>query len=596
MARLPTKLRTYRALGVRNVARVAAYRFGLKTGLHPVLRIAAERPEGPFFRASEAALPFAPREDWRETMPWFGHASRALDGAPPDWHRSYETGEHASADAPWHQLPDFDPALGDIKAVWEASRFDWAIAMATRAAAGEGGDLDRLNVWLADWIAKNTPFIGPNWKCGQEASLRLLHLALCAVILEQDGDSEPALLDFVALSCRRIAPTMSYAIAQANNHGTSEAAALFVGGSWLARHGRSEGQRWARVGFKWLDERAATLILPDGSFSQSSIVYHRFMLDTYVFATLWARRHELAPLAEATHTRLARATRWLHAMAQPESGDAPNLGPNDGSRLFALTDGPYRDFRPTLQAASALFLDARAIDAGGPWDRMLDLFGEARPDTVLEEASTTHFTDGGFGVLREGRAMALLRFARFPFRPAQADVMHVDLWVGETNVLRDDGSYSYAADTRFGSSTMHNAVTFDGREPMPRVSRFLWGDWPHAETSTDARSITARHRDANGNTHVRTLSLSSDSMTVEDDFSGEAETATLRWRLLPGDWALEDGVARLGEVEIRIEGVPPDAISIETSEESRHYFERTVVPVLTARAPMSATLVTTVSF
>src|SRR5690606_3787232 len=104
--------------------------------------------------------------------------------------------------------------------------------------------LDRLNAWLADWLAANPPYRGPNWKCGQESSLRLLHLAAAAIVLDQSGRPLPGLLDLVALSLRRIAPTRAYAIAQNNNHGTSEAAALFVGGSWLAAAGRAEGARW----------------------------------------------------------------------------------------------------------------------------------------------------------------------------------------------------------------------------------------------------------------------------------------------------------------------------------------------------------------
>ena len=37
----------------------------------------------------------------------------------------------------------------------------------------------------------------------------------------------------ITLHLVRIAATLPYAIAQDNNHGTSEAAALFIGGAWL---------------------------------------------------------------------------------------------------------------------------------------------------------------------------------------------------------------------------------------------------------------------------------------------------------------------------------------------------------------------------
>ena len=40
----------------------------------------------------------------------------------------------------WHRLweiPDFDPSVGDIKGIWEASRFDWVVWFALRDLAGD---------------------------------------------------------------------------------------------------------------------------------------------------------------------------------------------------------------------------------------------------------------------------------------------------------------------------------------------------------------------------------------------------------------------------------------------------------------------------
>ena len=132
-------------------------------------------------------------------------------------------------------------------------------AMAQRATAGEESEFRRLQAWLGDWVRNNPPYLGPNWKCGQEVSLRVLPLAATARLFGQVADASAPLLDLVRLHLRRIAPTIQYAVAQDNNHGTSEAAALFVGGSWLSSAGYPEGKRWMRMGTRWLDERAAVL-------------------------------------------------------------------------------------------------------------------------------------------------------------------------------------------------------------------------------------------------------------------------------------------------------------------------------------------------
>ena len=94
---------------------------------------------------------------------------------------------------PWWQIPDFDPRVGDIKTIWEASRFDWVLTCAQHACHGDPVGVERLNTWLADWVANNPPYLGPNWKCGQEASIRVIHLAVAALILDQHRRSMPAL-------------------------------------------------------------------------------------------------------------------------------------------------------------------------------------------------------------------------------------------------------------------------------------------------------------------------------------------------------------------------------------------------------------------
>ena len=75
---------------------------------------------------------------------------------------------------------------GDIKLIWEQSRMDWVLAFAQRARNGDQKSLGRLNTWLVHWLEKNPPYFGANWKCGQEASIRVIHLCCAALILGQE--------------------------------------------------------------------------------------------------------------------------------------------------------------------------------------------------------------------------------------------------------------------------------------------------------------------------------------------------------------------------------------------------------------------------
>lgn len=603
MSGLRSKAQTILGLGLLNLFRVAGYRIGVRSGLHPVRRIRASTPIGPFFLdvepgGSRAATPAEP-------VLLFSRWSATAAGDPPDWLADPLTGKGVDrAERPWWLIPDFNPAVGDIKRIWELSRLDWAPRLARRARSEGAGKSDRLERWVADWVARNPPYFGPNWKCGQEASIRVMNLAMTALLLGQADEPTPGMLDLIEVHLRRIAPTIQYAVAQDNNHGTSEAAALFIGGAWLADHGRSGGAGWERTGRRWLEERAKRLIGPAGGFSQYSLNYHRLMLDTLAMSEIWRQRLHRAPFSSQWHGRVQAATEWLRHMINPWNGDGPNVGANDGARLLQITETDYRDYRPTVQLAAALFLDRRAYDSG-PWSDGLALLGVETPTKQLPAAGSRVDDDTGFAVLARDDAKAVLRYPRFCFRPSQADALHLDLWVGTENLLRDGGSLTYAdaqAVEYFGGVSSHNTIQFDGRDQMPRLGRFLFADWlrtsdlePLCETS-DAVAFSAAYQDGAGATHLRRVRLETDGMVVTDDISGFSQSAVLRWRLAPGDWSLLDGL-RLGSGDrmISLSATAP-IIRCELLEgrESRHYLEETPLPVLEVEVAAPCVLTTDV--
>jgi hypothetical protein len=602
MSRRLTQARTFARLGPASIARVAAYRLGLKSGWHPVQRLVATVAQPPFFRAVETLGPKAdPNRTWDESLRWFGWRRAPLPDGAPDWFANpFSNTAQPDTSCDWWRIPDF--CTGDIKGLWELSRMDWAVAWATTAACGDALALERLNLWLTDWASSNRPYKGPNWKCGQEASIRVMHLVAAAWVLGQDQTPESGLVDLLRTHLQRIAPTMSYAIGQQNNHGTSEAAALFIGGSFLAGHD-PRADAWARKGRRWLEERAAILIEPDGSFSQYSVIYHRVMLDTYAFAEAWRRHRNLPEFSDRLRARLAAATGWLHAMTDSQSGDAPNIGANDGARLLQLTSTDYRDFRPSVQLAAALFLGGDAYGQG-PWTSPLRWL-EVPEGKPLTSAISTSFDHGGYHVLRRGQAVAVLRYPRFRFRPSQADALHVDLWHNGINLLRDAGTYSYNAKGAdwFSSTSAHNTIEFDGRNQMSRLGRFLFADWLKAEAVTpvsfdgNAASAGAAYSDALGARHHRAITLSAEGLICRDTVSGSFDVASLRWRLLPGEWRIDGNIVRNGHysLSIEIEGVPIRP-TLSTTIESRYYQHKTEIQEICFSVCQPAKIVTKVVF
>lgn len=579
-------------LGFRNLVRVFVYKSLCRMGAGPLAIKAARLPDGAFFNETRVASTLtavgAPPA-WR----LFGWKEWP-NGECPDWFlNAFNQTHYLDSDKPWWQLSDFSNATGDIKCIWEWSRWDWVLLLAQRAAySGDTDSIRQINRWLNDWVSKNPAYFGPNWKCGQEASIRLIHIAFAAFVLDDFRQPQPALRALVRQHLQRIAPTVIYAIAQDNNHGTSEAAALFVAGSWLSilAPDDSEAERWMKQGRALLNERAERLILLDGTFSQYSSNYHRLMLDTLSMAEWWRRLLNQAPFSEGFYRQAIAASRWLHALVDPENGDAPNLGANDGALLLPVTSLDYRDYRPSVQLASALFLNCRAYSEPSV-DQLCRWLGVSVPEKLLSTSTSQDFCDGGLVLLRNQDARAYLRYPRFRFRPSHADCMHVDLWVNGVNLLRDGGTYSYNTSPNhqryFPGTESHNTVEFDGRDQMPRLSRFLFGAWPSAVIESPLEVIdgvstwAGSYCDWLGARHSRSLTLRQRQLTVVDHVSGFERCAVLRWRLLPGGWRLEGNTVKNDQFAVKIEAEDDELlIRLSSGFESRYYHQVTALPVI----------------
>lgn len=425
------------------------------------------------------------------------YGGRWIDtGWPAAWRRNPETGYEHPREVHWSAISDHDVAAGDIKDVWEASRFGWVYTL-LRALVVTGEDRYAEAFWeaLADWIIENPPNCGPNWSCGQEASIRAVAVLFALRTL---GAHPSATAERVALARRllratgdRVAATIGYAASQRNNHMISEAACLFTLGvvfpSW------SPARRWRRQGWRHLQAAVADQFYPDGTYAQHSVTYQRLAVQTLCWALVVARESG-AQLPATAIAAVQRSVSLLHALQDPTSGYLPNLGSNDGVLLLPLSTCDYRDFRPALQTASVLVGQGRRYEPGS-WDEEgLWLLGQGflgADDEPPPQPARVVAPDGGLLVTRGPRSLAMLRIApAWRHRPAQADDCHVDVWLDGVEVAGDPGTYRYTAlppwDNGLAVSRVHNTVTIDGGDRYRRLGRFLSTDWPRTRVLLDA--------------------------------------------------------------------------------------------------------------
>ena len=496
-------------------------------------------------------------------MRYFEHT--VLDaGYPPRWNRNAVTGQEAPADRHWSQISDF--GFGDIKVIWEPGRFGFAFTL-MRAYWRTGDARYAEAFWrlVEDWHAHNPPNLGPQWKCGQETSLRVLAWCFGLYGSLHSPAATPArvalMAQMIAASGARIEANFDFALSQRNNHGISEALGLWTIGVLFSE--LKPAARWAEQGRKALEVQARELIYDDGAFSQHSVNYQRLMLHDYAWAL---RLGDVLgqPFSAGLRARVARSAELLYQLQDLASGATPYFGQNDGALVLPLSSCDARDFRPVVAALVYLAAGTRRYPSG-PWDEdLLWLFGPSALDAPIEAPAQTDLAapEGGCYTLRSASGFAFMRCGSFRHRPSQADLLHVDLWQRGQNVALDAGTYSYNApapwDNVLAGSAFHNTVTVDGLDQMERAGRFLWLPWARATARCQLRSAAGALAYWEGEhdgysrlkdpvSHRRAVvQLGAEHWLVLDSLtSAAAHRYRLHWLLADAPWQWDEAAGRL---------------------------------------------------
>ena len=502
LMRLPMALKAAWELGPQQAFWYAVYQSGLRSGQTRRATPAAAYPvidaplRSPFTLPERSALAallgdqagslIAEAEEiLHGQVRLFGGPPVPLQLAPPDASRHWA--DYEGRPQTW--------GVEDIKLLWEPARFGWVYPLG-RAYVLTGDERFPAGFWqhLETFLKANPPNQGPNWTSGQEVALRLLALLFAACAFSRSEQTTPErarrLAGVVAAHAARIPPTLSYARAQQNNHRVSEALGLYAAGWAIPNHPKA--QKWLQTGWQELNRALQRQIQPDGTYTQHSLNYHRLMLHDALQGALFVRRYPLK-----TAQRLAAAAQWLLAQVDPLSGDAPNLGSNDGANILPLAAGGFRDYRPAAQAAARAFIGYPAYPPG-PWDETGLWLGQD-----LHEQRANPATPHSPAVLRlaSHNSWASLRAVKFRGRPSHADQLHVELWWRGENIALDPGTFRYTAadpwDNSLAQTFVHNTVEVNEQNQMQRAGRFLWLDWAQARVLNmrhfGVRAVAAQH-------------------------------------------------------------------------------------------------------
>lgn len=453
----------------------------------------------------------------------------------------------------WTEIPDYSQESGDIKDVWEKSRFSYLLTILRYDYHFDIDCARFLFEEMENWITANPLNTGPNYRCSQEISIRVFNW-LFALYYYQNSpllteERFKLILTSIYGQLQHVFANINFSrIAVRNNHAITETLCLYVAG--LLFPFMPEAAVWKSKGKAWFEEEINYQIYDDGTFLQFSMNYHRVAVQLFNLAFAVAKRND-EQFDASVYDRADKSLQFLVACMEPSSGNLPNYGANDGALFFPLTDAVYRDYRPQLNTLSVLLhgvnLFNDAVIQEDKWWHSETV--NAFDSSSVERTGLFRFESGGYYIIKEKRSLTFIRCGNHKDRPSQADNLHVDIWIDGINVLRDAGSYKYNTTPEnikfFMGTQSHNTVMLNSYDQMEKASRFVWLNWSSAKSATltemDDRfvfegEIRAFNQVAKNQFHRRKLTKYKNQLTWEiEDETGPVIDLAMKQIWNPGD-------------------------------------------------------------
>ncbi len=413
-----------------------------------------------------------------------------------DWITNPESGFKYDPSKHWSRIADYSKEAGDIKYVWEKSRFSYLYDVTRYDYHFNEDCADFVFSEILSWIDVNPINCGPNYRCSQEISLRVLNWTFALYYYRNSSSLTEKVFDKIQFAIywqmHHVYHNINFSrIAVRNNHAITETLALYLVGLLYPQFPGSE--KWKQKGKSWFEEEIAYQIYEDGTFLQFSMNYHRVVIQLLTWAIVLAEKNNES-FSAVVYERAKKSVQFLRTCMVDENGYLPNYGANDGALFFKLNDAHYRDYQPSLDAlAKALKMDISLL----PKNEDVYWYGLniTTTDFWMLSDGIHSFPIGGYCVMREPETLTFIRCGSHKDRPSQADNLHLDVWYKGQNILLDAGSYMYNTDEEtlryFMGTASHNTVMLDNYDQMKKGARFIWYDWSQCKDSfCDETAVT----------------------------------------------------------------------------------------------------------
>lgn len=515
---IKTIISVLRARGFRNVIFRTQYEFKRRKGLqqyeYPTSYkekdfISLEdyrKSDNFFFRSrTELSIPKCQDAKLKETfksiekgcIPFFSNLWYEL-GNDWDWMTNPDTGYRYDANKHWTKIEDIDERAGDIKFAWEPSRFSYLCTICRYDYHFNEDHAELVISQILDWIKKNPLNCGPNYKCSQEISLRLLNWTFALNFYKNSksltAERLKTILNSIYWQIKHVEQNINFSrYCVRNNHAVTETLTLYLTSLFYPYF--PDAPRRNRKGKAYFEEEIGFQIAADGSFIQESMNYHRVLIQLLTWSVAIANKHE-EKYSGFVYDKAIKAVNFLYQCQDEQTGWLPNYGANDGALFFPLNNNDYRDYRPQLDALHTLLTGESLY--GEPYEDSQwcsSCFKGSYCSPLKRLQGIVKFESSGYYVIRENDSLTLFRCGQYnhPLIGGN-DSLHLDVWHKGMNILTDAGSYRYNTAREnliyFNGNEGHNTVMVDNMNFMRKGIRFIWNDYVRVKSVSVDESET----------------------------------------------------------------------------------------------------------
>lgn len=390
----------------------------------------------------------------------------------PVTHFTYDKNTH------WSAVETLDKYAGDIKYVWEKSRFSYLFHI---IRYDYHFDLDHSKFVfdeILSWIYANPTNCGPNFVCSQEISLRINNWLFALFFYRFSPNLTPEIWNKIIKSIywqiSHVYSNINFSrIAVRNNHAITETLTLYLFGLLFPEFPHS--YKWKKKGKQWFEQEINYQFENDGTYLQNSMNYQRVVTQLLTWGISLAHLNG-EQFSRVVYDKAYHSLNFLYQCMEKTTGQLPNYGNNDGALFFPLSSSDYRDFRPQLDALHFIL-------TGSPLGE--NILEEARwlahpflnYPRLIQKDGLLCFNESGYFLFREDDELTFIRCGNFKKKGAP-DQLHLDIWYKGRNIIFDGGTYRYNASADeiryFRGTESHNTIMIGNNDQMLKGPRFMW--------------------------------------------------------------------------------------------------------------------------